>query len=122
MSYDIATLLTRNLHEVFGEGDDARRRVVVEEIFTEDAVFYEPNGVYRGRDEIVRIAGVIRAAHPSFRYTVLKAPEILDDRAGRVQWVSGAPGASPEYAGTDVIVARQGRIAEIYLFFDPLPL
>ncbi|MGG6896668.1 MULTISPECIES: nuclear transport factor 2 family protein [Rhizobium] len=122
MSYDVATLLTRNLHEVFGEGDDARRRAVVNEIFTEDAVFYEPNGVYRGRDEIVRIAGVIRATHPSFRYTALKAPEVLHDRAGRVQWVSGAPGASPAYAGTDVIVARQGRIAEIYLFFDPLPL
>ena len=42
MSYSISTLLTRNLHDVFGESDPARRRAVIEEIFTEDAVFYEP--------------------------------------------------------------------------------
>ena len=25
------------------------------------------------------------------------------------------------YAGTDFIIARDGRIAAVYLFFDPLP-
>jgi hypothetical protein len=57
MSYSISTLLTRNLHNVFGENDPARRRATIEEIFTEDCVFYDPSrGVYRGRDEIGRIA------------------------------------------------------------------
>jgi hypothetical protein len=50
MSYSISTLLTRNLHDVFGENDPARRRAAIDEIFTEDCVFYEPRGVYRGRD------------------------------------------------------------------------
>src|SRR2546423_8315049 len=49
MSYSIATLLTRNLHDVFGENDPARRRAAIDEIFTEDCVFYEPRGFYRGR-------------------------------------------------------------------------
>ena len=115
---DIATLLIRNLHDVFDEGDDVRRRAVVDEIFTDDAMFCEPNGIYRGRKEIARIAGAIRATHPSFRYTILRAPEVLHEQAGRVQWVSGAPGVPPAYAGTDVIVARNGKIAAIYLFFD----
>ncbi|MGJ7036837.1 hypothetical protein J2Y63_000073 [Shinella sp. BE166] len=66
MSHDIATLLMRNLLDVFGEGDAARRRAVVDEIFHEDAVFVEPHGIYRGRDEISRIAGVIRATHRRF--------------------------------------------------------
>jgi hypothetical protein len=44
--------------DVFGENDPARRRAVIDEIFTEDCVFYDPNkGIYRGRDEIDRIAG-----------------------------------------------------------------
>jgi len=81
MSPSISTLLTRNLHDVFGENDPARRRAAIDEIFTEDCVFYEPNG-------------------------------------GRIQWVSGRPGEPPAYAGTDFIVARDGRIAAIYLFFD----
>ena len=66
MSYSISTLLTRNLHDVFGENDPARRRAAVDEIFTEDCVFYEPKGVYRGRDEIDRVAGAIKATHPDF--------------------------------------------------------
>jgi len=42
MSYRISTLLTRNLHDVFGENDAARRRAAIDEIFTEDCVFYDP--------------------------------------------------------------------------------
>ncbi len=45
MSYSISTLLTRNLHDVFGENDPARRRAAIDEIFTKDCVFYEPRGV-----------------------------------------------------------------------------
>jgi hypothetical protein len=42
MSYSISTLLTRNLQDVFGENDPARRRAVIDEIWTEDGVFYDP--------------------------------------------------------------------------------
>jgi hypothetical protein len=121
MSTDVSTLLLRNLNEVFGENDPVRRRKAVDEIFHEDAVFYDPKGgVFRGRDEIFRIAGVIKATHPDFKYQPLAAPEVLGD-AGRVRWVSGTPGKPPQYAGTDFIVARIGRIAAVYLFFDDLP-
>jgi hypothetical protein len=40
---------------------------------------------------------------------------------GRVRWVAGRPGEAPAYAGTDFIIARDGRIAALYLFFDKLP-
>jgi len=121
MSYAISTLLTRNLHEVFGEIDPARRRATIDEIFTEDCVFYQPGGsVYRGRDEIDRIAGTIKATHPDFRYLPIAEPEELGN-CGRIQWVSGRAGEAPAYAGTDFIIAREGRIAAVYLFFDKLP-
>ena len=115
----ISTLLVRNLEDVFGENDPVRRRAAIDEIFTEDCVFYEPRGSYRGRDEIHRIAGVIKATHPDFRYQPIVPPEELGN-GGRVQWVSGRPGEAPEYAGTDFIIAREGRIAAVYLFFDKL--
>ena len=120
MSYSISTLLTRNLDDVFGENDPARRRAAIDEIFTDDYVFYEPRGVYRGRDEIDRIAGAIKATHPDFRCQPIAAPEELGN-AGRVRWVSGRPGEPPVYAGTDFIVSRKGRIAAVYLFFGQLP-
>ena len=101
MFYSISTLLTRNLHDVFGENDTARRRAAIDEIFTEDCVFYDPKGgVYRGRDEIDRIAGAVKATHPDFRYQPIAEPEEVGN-GGRVQWVSGRPGEAPAYAGTD---------------------
>ena len=117
----ISTLLIRNLRDVFGENDARRRRAAIDEIFTEDGVFYDPtSGAHRGRDEIDRVAGAIRATHPDFRYQPIAAPEELGN-GGRVQWVSGRPGDPPTYAGTDFIIARDGRIAAVYLFFDKLP-
>jgi hypothetical protein len=47
LSYTISTLLTRNLDDVFGENDPARRRAAIDEIFTDDGVFHEPNGISR---------------------------------------------------------------------------
>ena len=91
MSNSISTLLTRNLHEVFGENDPARRRAATAEIFTEDCVFYDPKGgVYRGPDEIDRIASAVKATHPDFRYQPIAEPEEVGN-GGRVQWVSGRP-------------------------------
>jgi len=119
MPNSISTLLKRNLQEVFGENDVERRRATIEELFTEDFVFYEPNGIYRGRDEINRIAGEIKATHPDFRYEPTSEPEELGN-GGRVPWVSGRPGEAPAYAGTDFIIARDGRIVALYLFFDKL--
>jgi hypothetical protein len=114
-------LLTRNLHDVFGENDPARRRAAIGEIFAEDCVFYDPSrSVYHGRDEIDDVAGAIRATHPDFRYQPIAEPEELGN-GGRIQWVSGRSGEGPAYAGTDFIIARDGRIAALYLFFDKLP-
>ena len=121
MTYSISTLLLRNLSDVFAEIDPVRRRKAIDEIWHEDGVFYDPNsGPHRGRDEIDRVAGVVKAMHPEFQYQPLSAPEELGD-GGRVRWVSGIPGHAPEYAGTDFLIARDGKISAVYLFFDKLP-
>jgi hypothetical protein len=90
MSNGISTLLTRNLRDVFGENDSARRRAAIDEIFTEDCVFYDPTkGIYRGRDEIDRAAGAIRVTHPDFQYQPITAPEELGN--GRAATVGIGP-------------------------------
>src|SRR5437868_15432758 len=103
----ISTLLIRNLQDVFGENDPARRRAAIDETYTEDGVFYDPtSGAHRGRDEIDRVAGAIKATHPDFRYQPMAGPEELGN-GGRVQWVSGAlercqltPGLISSFPGT----------------------
>jgi len=79
-----------------------------------------PGGsVYRGRDEIDRVAGAIRVTHPDFRYQPIAKPEEVGN-GGRVQWLEGRPGEAPAHAGTDFIIVRDGWIAAVYLFFDKL--
>ena len=56
MSDIVATLLLRNLQEVFGEGDPARRRTAIEDLYTEDCVVLLPIGRHVGRQALARIS------------------------------------------------------------------
>jgi ketosteroid isomerase-like protein len=112
--------MSRSLQEVFGEADPQLRRAAIKDLWAEDGAFYAPDGIHRGHEAIDRNAGIVRATHPEFRYTELGAPEEVHDRAGRVRWTSGKPGEPPAYAGTDFVIVRDGKIAELYMFFDQL--
>src|SRR2546422_4738617 len=121
MSYSISTLLIRNLRDVFGENDPARRRAAIDEIYTEDCVFYDPSkGVYRGRDEIDRIAVAIKATHPEFRYQPITEPA-ESGNGGLVRWVSGRPGEAPAYAGTDFIITGTAGLPPFIFFSTNYP-
>ena len=120
MSDRIHELLNRNLQEVFGEGDAARRRAAIEALYTDDCVLYVPPGVFVGRAALDKFAGDLRATHPHFAYTPLGAPQALHN-AGRLAWGSGPRGDKPDYTGLDVIIVRDGKIAVLYVFLDSLP-
>ena len=52
------------------------QRAALDELWNEDGVFYDPSkGAFRGRDEIDRIAGAIKATHPDFQYQPISEPE-----------------------------------------------
>ena len=75
MSYSISTLLTRNLHDVFGENDGTRRRAAIDEIYTEDCVFYDPTrSVYRGRTRSIASRARSRLLTLTFAISQLLGP------------------------------------------------
>ena len=116
----ILELLRRNLQEVFGEGDAARRRTAIEDFYTDDCVLHvpEPDGTFVGHAALDRFAGELRATHPHFVYTPHGEPQALHD-GGILAWGSGPKGAAPEYTGLDVVVVREGKIAALYVFLNP---
>ena len=120
MSDIIETLLLRNLQEVFGEGDPARRRAAIEELYTPDCAVLLPLGRYVGHQALDKIAGELRAGHPSFVYIPHSVPQAVQD-GGRIEWGSGPAGEPPRYTGLDVIIARDGKIAALYVFLDSPP-
>ena len=120
MSDRIHELLNRNLQEVFGEGDTARRRAAIEELYTDDCVLYVPNGVFVGHDALDKFAGDLRATHPHFVYTPHGEPQALHN-AGRLAWGSGPRGEKPDYTGLDVIIELDDKIAALDVFLDSRP-
>jgi SnoaL-like domain len=116
----IKTLLSRNLPEVFGEGDPARRRVAIEQLYTEDCVLCAPPGTFVGHNALNKFAGDLRAMHPHYVYTPHGAPQVLHN-SGRLAWGSGPQGEAPRYTGMDFIIAQDGKIAALYVYLDSPP-
>jgi hypothetical protein len=114
----IIELLSRNLQEVFGEGDAARRRAAIEDFYTDDCVLCVPPGVFVGRDALDKFAGDLRATQPDFVYTPHGEPQARYN-AGILAWGSGPKGNAPAYTGLDVIIVRDGKIATLYVFLNP---
>jgi len=116
MSYSISTLLTRNLP---WKRSGAETRSDWRTLHRRCGFLRSQQGClpWPRRD---RIAGVIKATHPDFSYQLIAEPEEVGD-GGRVPWVSGRPGDAPAFAGTYFIIARDGRIAAIYLFSTSSP-
>ena len=113
----VRELLERNLQEVFGENDGARRRAAIEELWAADGKLYVPPGVITGHAAIDKFAGDLRSTHPHYVYTPQGRAQVLHN-GGRLAWGSGTPGATPEYTGWDVIIVREGRIAALYVYLD----
>jgi SnoaL-like domain len=111
-------LLDRNLQEVFGEGDAARRRAAIEEFYTDNCVVHVQDGVFVGHDAVDKFAGELRATHPHFVYTPHGEPQALHD-GGILAWGSGPKGEPPEYTGLDVVIVRENKIAALYVFLNP---
>jgi hypothetical protein len=116
----IETLLNRNLREVFGEGDQDRRRAAIQALYTEDCVLYVPPGIFVGHDALDKFAGDLRATHPHYVYTPHGAPQALHN-SGRLAWGSGPNGETPQYTGVDFIIARDEKIAALYVYLDAPP-
>jgi hypothetical protein len=116
----IETLLNRNLPEVFGEGDPMRRRAAIRELYTDDCILYAPPGTFAGHDALDKFAGDLRATHPHFVYTPRGVPQVLHN-SGRLAWGSGPKGEMPVYTGVDFIIARDGKIAALYVYLDSPP-
>ena len=117
MSDIIETLLLRNLREVFGEGDPARRhrRTLHRGLCgsSSDRPVFRPRGARSDRWRVAR-------SHPNYVYTPHRAPQAVQD-GGRLAWGSGPPGEPPRYTGLDVIIVRDEKIVALYVFLDAPP-
>ena len=115
----IETLIKRNLHEVFGERDDERRREAIAQLWTEDCLFIDHSGKTRGHDELDRAASVLQERLPGYVFSELGPVDLLHE-SGRLAWSYGRPGQEP-IKGVDVVLVRDGLISLMLTFLDQVP-
>jgi hypothetical protein len=85
MPGQIPELLHRNLQEVFGEGDAARRRAAIGELYTQDCMVYAPPGILVGHEALDKFAGDLRGDPPGLRlHPAWRGPGAPQCRASRL--------------------------------------
>jgi hypothetical protein len=67
-----------------------------------------------------KFAGDLRATHPDYVYTPHGSRQVLHN-SGRLAWGSGPKDETPAYTGVDFIIARDGKIAALYVYLDSPP-
>jgi len=116
-SVDYDYLLRTNIEKVFNERDAGRRAAVIAELFTEEAVLYEPAAVVQGRDAISHAAGALLDAFgPGFRLVAAHRALGHDGLAALAWRAEGGPAG---LAGIDVAEVIGGRIARLWVLVEP---
>ena len=114
----LGRLMERNVSEVFGERDPARRRRAIAELYAEDCATYDENGESVGQTAICdRVGHILDESPPGFAFTLVGSAEVIHD-LGRLRWQSGPAGAPPVLSGMDVAIFASGKIRALYTFIE----
>jgi hypothetical protein len=106
--------------EAFNETDPARRRELVEALFTEESTYTDPQVELRGPAELDGFIAQTQGQFPGFTFT-LGGPIDAHHEQLRFQWHAGPVEAPDQFIGFDVIVTDDGRIRNVYGFMDAAP-
>ena len=117
MGDTLGSLMEKNLLEVFGQRDSARRKIAINAIYTENCTFFETNEEIVGRDALnAKVESLLKGA-PGFVFRAAGPAEVNHD-VGRLQWHLGPPGSPPAVIGMDIALFQKGRIRSLYTFLD----
>jgi hypothetical protein len=116
---DYDHLLRANLERVFNERDAAKRTAAVAELYSAEAVMFEPTAIVRGQTAIAKVAGdLLERFGPTFSFTPQGAA-LGHHGLGTLAWSAGSAGGPVEVIGRDVAEIIEGKIARLWVLFDP---
>ena len=113
----VEDLLRRNLREVFGERDAARRRQALARLWHAQGVFVDPHGRYVGVEAIAAAIASLHEKLPGFVFRERGEPQAFNG-IGRLGWGFGPAGEAPRVNGVDILEERDGRIERLYVFLE----
>ena len=105
----------------WNETDPLRRRALIEELYTEHAVYTDPMIQAKGWEAIDATIVAVQAMFPNHTFRIGSPVDAHHDMA-RFHWHLDAPsGGEPLVIGFDVATLDQGRIRQVFGFLDKVP-
>jgi hypothetical protein len=107
--------------QAWNETDARLRRMLVDEVWAEDAIYIDPLAETRGRDNVDALIAAAQAQFPGLRLRLIGSVD-SHHRQARFTWGLGLDGAEPVAIGFDVALAHEdGRLLGMYGFLDKVP-
>jgi hypothetical protein len=95
----LGPLMERNLSDVFGQRDPARRAAAIAELYTADCTFFEAEEQVNGREALnAKVESIFKDA-PGFVFRA-GGPAQVNHDLGCLRWQFGPAGAPPVVTGT----------------------
>ncbi|MBP1473331.1 nuclear transport factor 2 family protein [Frateuria sp. MAH-13] len=114
--------LIANYIRAWNETDPLRRRVLIEDVYAEHAVYTDPLAQARGWEAIDTTIDAVQGMFPGHVFTLAGDVDAHHDVA-RFHWHLAAPGADePLVIGFDVAELDEGRIRRVHGFLDKVPM
>ena len=114
-------ILIERYIEGWNETDALRRRVLIEEVYAEHAVYTDPMVQARGWEAIDATIAAVQSMFPGHVFRLAGPVDAHHDMA-RFHWHLAAPGADePLVIGFDVAQLDDGRIRQVLGFLDKVP-
>ncbi len=106
---------------MWNETDPARRRELIQRLWTDDCAHLDPTARVAGRDGIDGLVGTVQGRFPGCRF---RRTSEVDSHNGRLRfsWELAPDRGAPAVSGTDFgAVAEDGRLRSVTSFFDAVP-
>jgi hypothetical protein len=104
---------------IWNETDPARRRVLIDRVWADDATYRDPVLSGEGRDGIDAMVAGFQAAYPGHTFA-RQGGATREAEAYRFEWVLRNPDGERQIVGTDIAeVDQAGRLRSIVGEFDP---
>lgn len=105
---------------VFNETDPARRRQLLDALYTSECTYTDPHVDLRGPEQIDAFIAQTQERFPGVTFTQ-GGPVDTHHSQARFQWHAGPVEKPDQFVGFDVIVTDDGRIRSVYGFMDAAP-
>jgi hypothetical protein len=113
---DVTKLVDRYI-DMWNEVDAAKRRTLIADVWTPDAIYVDPVLRGDGRDGIHAMVAQVHERFPGHSFRRTSDVDAHNDRV-RFGWELAPEGGPPVVKGVDFAAVADGRLAAVTGFFD----